>query len=65
MTARCTRQPRAEDVVVLAPKLIGVLNDNNYPFSVGRHVGAGRPDDNEFILVELDRPLGAGRPNAR
>jgi len=47
-----------ESVVVLNPFLIGVLNDNNYPFSVGRHVGAGLPDDNEFILVWLDEPLG-------
>lgn len=46
-----------EDVVVLDRKTIGVLNDNNFPFSIGRHVGAGRPDDNEFILIELDRPL--------
>jgi hypothetical protein len=36
---------------------IGVLNDNNFPFSVGRHVGAGRPDDNEFIIIRLDRRL--------
>jgi len=46
-----------EDVVVLGPRRIGVLNDNNYPFSVGRHVGSGEPDDNEFIVVDLDRPL--------
>ena len=47
-----------ESVVVLNPFLIGILNDNNYPFSVGRHVGQQRPDDNEFILVWLDTPLG-------
>ncbi|TCI95042.1 esterase-like activity of phytase family protein [Tenacibaculum sp. M341] len=47
-----------ESVVVLNPFLIGVLNDNNYPFSVGRHVGKQLPDDNEFILVWLDQPLG-------
>jgi glycerophosphoryl diester phosphodiesterase len=34
-----------------------VLNDNNFPFSVGRHVGSGKPDGNEFIRVRLDRPL--------
>ncbi|WP_299311960.1 esterase-like activity of phytase family protein [uncultured Aquimarina sp.] len=47
-----------ESVVVLNPYLIGVLNDNNYPFSVGRHVGEGLPDDNEFILIWLDQRLG-------
>ncbi|WP_062058163.1 esterase-like activity of phytase family protein [Aquimarina longa] len=47
-----------ESVVVFNPFLIGVLNDNNYPFSVGRHKGTGLPDDNEFILLWLDQPLG-------
>jgi glycerophosphoryl diester phosphodiesterase len=46
-----------EDVFVLDPWHIGVLNDNNFPFSVGRHVGAGRPDDNEFIIIRLGRRL--------
>jgi len=45
----------------MALGILGVLNDNNFPFSVGRHVGAGQPDDNEFIVVELDRPLGTTR----
>ncbi len=48
-----------EDVVVLDRKHIGVLNDNNYPFSIGRHAGSGQPDDNEFIVIELDEPLKA------
>ena len=47
-----------ESVMVFNPFLVGILNDNNYPFSIGRHVGAGLPDDNEFILVKLNRPLG-------
>ncbi|MCK8524348.1 esterase-like activity of phytase family protein [Aquimarina sp. D1M17] len=47
-----------ESVVVLNPFLIGIINDNNYPFSVGRHIGTGLPDDNEFILLWLDQPLG-------
>lgn len=46
-----------EDVVVLDSKTIGVLNDNNYPFSVGRHTGTGQPDDNEFILIKLEQAL--------
>lgn len=48
-----------EDVVVLGPSRIGVLNDNNFPFSVGRHVGSGDPDDNEFIIIDLDETLGS------
>jgi glycerophosphoryl diester phosphodiesterase len=47
-----------EDIVVLNHKHIGVLNDNNFPFSVGRHVGSGEPDDSECIIIRLDRPLG-------
>ena len=47
-----------EDIVVLGPRRIGVLNDNNFPFSIGRHVGSGAPDDNEFIVLDLDRALG-------
>jgi glycerophosphoryl diester phosphodiesterase len=46
-----------ESVIVLGPDRIGVLNDNNFPDSVGRHVGARRPDDNEFIVVQLAQPL--------
>ena len=48
-----------ENIVVLGPRRVGILNDNNYPFSVGRHVGSGRPDDTEFIVLELPRPLGS------
>ncbi len=47
-----------ESVVVFDEKEIGILNDNNYPFSIGRHVGAGLPDDNEFIIIQLGQPLG-------
>lgn len=46
-----------EDVFVLDEERIGVLNDNNYPYSVGRHVEASLPDDNEFIIVRLSEPL--------
>jgi glycerophosphoryl diester phosphodiesterase len=52
-----------EDVVVFDRTHIGVLNDNNYPFSIGRHVGSSQPDDNEFIIVELDQPLGSDNPS--
>ena len=46
-----------EDVLFFDQKHIGILNDNNFPFSVGRHVGSGQPDDEEFIIIKLDRPL--------
>jgi hypothetical protein len=44
-----------EAVVPLSQRELGVLNDNNYPFSDGRT--PGQPDPNEFILITLDRPL--------
>lgn len=46
-----------EDVVVLGKNRILTVDDNNFPFSVGRHVGSGAPDDNEFIILDLDRDL--------
>ena len=47
-----------EDILYLDEHRIGVLNDNNYPLSVGRHAGTGAPDDNEFIVIRLGEPLG-------
>ncbi|MEV0235643.1 esterase-like activity of phytase family protein [Nonomuraea sp. NPDC050786] len=46
-----------EDVVILDDRTIGVLNDNNFPFSSGRT--PGRPDDDEFITVRLPWRLHA------
>ncbi|MFC6083893.1 esterase-like activity of phytase family protein [Sphaerisporangium aureirubrum] len=46
-----------EDVVILDDSTLGVLNDNNFPFSSGRT--AGKPDDNEFITIRLSHRLGA------
>ncbi len=46
-----------EDVVMLDGHRVVVLNDNNYPFSVGRHVGSKQPDDNEFIVITLPEKL--------
>jgi glycerophosphoryl diester phosphodiesterase len=46
-----------EDVLVQSPTKLLVLNDNNFPFSIGRHVGSGQPDDNELITLELPQPL--------
>jgi hypothetical protein len=44
-----------EDVVIIDQTTLGVLNDNNYPFSTGRN--ASEPDDNEFVLIGLDEVL--------
>jgi len=44
-----------ESVIPLGPRSIGVLDDNNYPFSNGRV--PGQSDPNEFIILRLDRPL--------
>ena len=45
-----------EALVVIDDSTIGIINDNNYPFGLGRHVEAGEPDDSEFILVRVRRP---------
>jgi hypothetical protein len=43
-----------EDIVIIDANTIGVLNDNNFPFSKGRHLaGAGAADDNEFIILRI------------
>jgi len=42
-----------EAVVVVDDSTIGIINDNNYPFGLGRHIATGEPDDNEFILLRL------------
>lgn len=44
-----------EDVIVLDDRTLGVLNDNNFPFSSGRT--AGQPDNNEFITIRLPHRL--------
>lgn len=50
-----------EDVVVLDAQTLLVIDDNNYPFSVGRHVGGKRPDDSEFVTIRLPRALRLDR----
>ena len=42
-----------EDIVILDNRKVVILNDNNFPFSIGRHVGSGAPDDEEMILLRL------------
>lgn len=44
-----------EGMVMLDKKTIGIINDNNYPNSIGRHaLTSGEPDDTEFILLYID-----------
>lgn len=50
-----------EDVLVLDAETLLVMDDNNFPFSVGRHKGAGKPDDNEFIKIRLPQKLPLGQ----
>jgi hypothetical protein len=54
-----------EDVVIIDANTIGVLNDNNFPFSKGRHLGTvGAADDNEFIILRLDNDPSPVVPEA-
>jgi hypothetical protein len=48
-----------EDVLVLDEKTILVANDNNYPFSLGRPPAI---DNNEIIILELEKPLNLAPP---
>ncbi len=50
-----------ECLVVLDQQTILLANDNNYPMSVGRRP-PDTPDDNEFIRLHLNRPLGPTPP---
>jgi hypothetical protein len=44
-----------EDAEIVDRTTIAVLNDNNFPGAGGR--APDRPDENELILIRLDRPL--------
>jgi glycerophosphoryl diester phosphodiesterase len=48
-----------EDLLI-APggRSVTVGVDNNYPFSVGRHVGTGAPDDDEIVTLRLPHRVG-------
>lgn len=48
-----------EDVVILDDRTLGVVNDNNFPFSNGRT--PGQPDNDEFITIRLTDPLHADK----
>ncbi len=44
-----------ENVLPIDAQTLLVINDNNYPFSVGRT--SGQPDNSEFIEIKLSEPL--------
>ena len=49
-----------ENIVIFDPQHFGVINDNNYPFGRGRY-DDGRPDDTEFVLIQMaEGDLGEG-----
>ena len=50
-----------EGVLVLDARTLLFSNDNNDPFSVGRHIGSKAPDDNEFILITLPKALNLAK----
>ena len=43
-----------EGLVVLNRTTLGVVNDNNYPLGQARDNTGTQPDNNEFILIEVD-----------
>jgi hypothetical protein len=48
-----------EDIVILDDRTLGIVNDNNFPFSSGRT--AGQPDNDEFITIRLTDDLHADK----
>jgi hypothetical protein len=43
-----------EGLVVIDATTLGIVNDNNYPLGQARNNSGSNPDDNEFILIEVD-----------
>lgn len=46
-----------EAILPLGADRLAVINDNNFPLSVGRHAGSKAPDDTEFVVLELPTKL--------
>ena len=40
--------------MVVDRKTLGIVNDNNYPFGQARDDTGKLPDNNEFILIEVE-----------
>jgi len=43
-----------EGLVVLDHRTLGIVNDNNYPLGQARDSSGTQPDNNEFILIEVE-----------
>ena len=43
-----------EGLVVINATTLGIVNDNNYPLGQARNNNGTQPDNNEFILIEVD-----------
>ena len=43
-----------EGLVIIDRTTLGVVNDNNYPFGQARDHGGTMPDNNEFILIDIE-----------
>ena len=43
-----------EGLVVINATTLGIVNDNNYPLGQARDSSGKHPDNNEFILIEVD-----------
>jgi hypothetical protein len=46
-----------EGLLPLGQHELGIVTDNNYPFSTGRHPKPPRPDDTEFVRIGLSSPF--------
>jgi glycerophosphoryl diester phosphodiesterase len=42
-----------ESVALLPNGRLLVVNDNNYPFGLGRKKAGGRPDDTEWVVLDV------------
>lgn len=51
-----------EDVLILDPWTLLVINDNNFPYGGGRALAS---DDTEFLKIRLAKPLFGWRPEQR
>jgi hypothetical protein len=51
-----------EGLTIVDSKHIVLVNDNNFPYSSGRTIG--KPDDNEFTLLNIEALVNAKWPPA-
>lgn len=51
-------------MLVMSPDTLAIVNDNNYPLSIGRHAGQKLRDDNELSFVKLPKKVYRARKRA-